>query len=214
MAEQPRLAACHCCGLIQWRPNLSRCYRAYCCHCHAPLRHCATLGNQPAAACAVAALLLYPPAVLLPMVEIERLGHHDINNLLEGIATLFAQGDWLIAGLVGLFSLALPLLKLVLLFGLSVLQTNRPSPWRVWAFRGVDSFGRWGMLDVLLVAVLIAFVKLGDLLTVRPGPAVLAFSAMVCLSLVAALLFNPHCMWAEGQTQSVAPCDGPWSARG
>ena len=59
----------------------------------------------------------------------------------------------------------------------------------------VELLGRWGMLDVLLVAVMIAYVKLGDLITIQPGPGLQAFIIMVLLSLLASLCFNPRLMW-------------------
>jgi paraquat-inducible protein A len=59
----------------------------------------------------------------------------------------------------------------------------------------VEFLGRWGMVDVLLVAVLVAVVKLGDLVTVTPGPGVLAFGSVVVLSLLASAAFDPHALW-------------------
>ncbi len=196
----PSLTACHCCGLIQRRPPLAAVgtrARVVCRHCGTPLRHCAGVGNQPAAALAAAALILYPPAILLPMLEIERLGYQQVSNLLQGIGSMFAAGQWLIGGLVLGFSLVLPFAKLLALLVLSLQRGYGSTPLKVWIFRGVESVGRWGMLDVLLVAVLIAFVKLGDLLVIQPRPGVFAFALMVLLSLAAALLFNPHCLWQE-----------------
>ena len=62
-------------------------------------------------------------------------------------------------------------------------------------YRVVEFTGRWGMLDVLLVTLLIAVVKLGDVVQVAPGPAALAFTAVVVLSLLAAATFDPHALW-------------------
>lgn len=55
------------------------------------------------------------------------------------------------------------------------------------------------MVDVLLVAVLVAMVKLGDLVEVTPGPGVAAFTAVVLLSLIASALFDPHAIWEDDQ---------------
>jgi paraquat-inducible protein A len=62
-------------------------------------------------------------------------------------------------------------------------------------YRAIEAAGRWGMIDVLLVAVTIAAVKLGDLVVVTPGPGVVAFGACVVLSLAASAVFNPHAIW-------------------
>ena len=66
----------------------------------------------------------------------------------------------------------------------------------------VERLGRWGMLDVLLVALLVAMVKLGDLVNIYPGQGLTAFIALVLLSLVAGLMFNPQLMWQEVQEPS------------
>jgi paraquat-inducible protein A len=64
---------------------------------------------------------------------------------------------------------------------------------RTW--RAVELVGRWGMLDVLLAAVLVAILKLGDLVTVEVGPGLFAFTACVGLSLLASAFFDPHALW-------------------
>jgi len=66
-------------------------------------------------------------------------------------------------------------------------------------YRLVEWTGRWGMLDVLLVAILVAVLKLGDLMTVSAGPGLLAFTACVTLSLFAAASFDPHGLWDTEQ---------------
>jgi paraquat-inducible protein A len=71
------------------------------------------------------------------------------------------------------------------------------SEHRAVVYRAVDAVGRWGMLDVMLVAVLLAYVKLGDMLAISPGPGVAAFCAMVVLSLMAGMAFQPHVLWDD-----------------
>ena len=61
----------------------------------------------------------------------------------------------------------------------------------------IEFIGRWGMVDVLLVAVLVAVVKLGDLVEVTPGPGVVVFGGVVILSLIASAMFDPHAIWEE-----------------
>ena len=61
--------------------------------------------------------------------------------------------------------------------------------------RVVEQLGRWGMIDILLVAVMVSALKLGDLVQVSPGPAALLFTAMVILSSLASAWFRPQLMW-------------------
>lgn len=79
---------------------------------------------------------------------------------------------------------------------------------RRWSWRIVDLSGRWGMLDVLLVAVVVAWVKLGDLVQIEAGPAALAFTTVVILSLVATALFDPHAMWDDSKEHMTLPVGG------
>lgn len=190
-----RLSSCHCCGLAQQLPPVPVGQRPVCVRCGASLRHINRRRNDWTRALALAALWLYPPALLLPMLHIERLGHSHENSLLSGVVALWRDGHWLIGAVILLFSVLLPLAKLVALWLLAgpALQAQR----RAGLYHLVEFVGRWGMLDVLLVAVLVAFVKLGDLVTIAPGPGLFAFMIMVLLSLLAGLVFNPLLMWED-----------------
>ncbi|MEZ5593922.1 MAG: paraquat-inducible protein A [Gammaproteobacteria bacterium] len=143
---------------------------------------------------ALVALIFYLPAMTLPMLRVERLGHIREDSLLGGIDSLLTQGYWLVGLVVLLFSVLLPPLKLFALFWLT-----RPAflahPHRAIMYRWVEHLGRWGMLDVLLVAILVAFVKLGNLVTISAGPGLTAFVLLVLFSLLASLWFDPRAMW-------------------
>ncbi len=96
--------------------------------------------------------------------------------------------------MVLLCSVVVPVMKLAALLMLST-QRGLGERHRALTYRLVEWTGRWGMLDVLLVAVLVAVLKLGDLMTVSVGPGLLAFTACVTLSLAAAASFDPFDMW-------------------
>lgn len=144
---------------------------------------------------AMGALLLYPPAMALPVMRIERLGHVHGTTIWGGVMSLLESGHVLIGAVVLLCSVVVPIGKLVAMLVLSspaltsLLVSDRQSAMLI-VF--VDVLGRWGMLDVLLVAVLVAAVKLGDFMSVAPGPGVAAFGAMVVLSLLASAAFEPR----------------------
>ena len=146
---------------------------------------------------AASALVLYPLAVGLPVMRLESFGHASSGSVVSGAWSLWSDGEVLLALLVLICSVVLPLLKLV---GLLVLA-RRPG-WLTSRSRGtvlrlVEWTGRWGMLDVFLIAVVAAWLKLGDLVVVEAGPGVVAFSVMVFLSLLASSLFDPHAAWSE-----------------
>ncbi len=155
--------------------------------------------NRRAAALAAAGLILYPLAIGLPLIRVEKFGHHNEASILEGTATLLTQGHVLVGLLVGLCSVVLPLGKLGALLILSAGGLHLRHHHRALTYHLVELTGRWGMLDVLLVAVLVAVLKLGDVVEVSAGPAALAFTSCVVLSLLASAFFDPHSLWnSEG----------------
>jgi paraquat-inducible protein A len=198
MVPEADLHACHCCGLAQLRPTLTPGQWALCARCHTPLpeRRHAQERNRSAAGAALAALLLFPLAVSLPVLEIERFGHRRSSSILSGVGSLFTDGQWLVGLVVLLCSIVLPALKLagLLLLTLGPMRLwLQPSRARLW--RWIEFVGRWGMLDVLLVALLVATLKLGDLVSVRAGEGLVAFVCMVAASLLSSTLFDPHALW-------------------
>ena len=97
----------------------------------------------------------------------------------------------MVALIVGLCSVVLPLGKLGALLVLSAGGLHLRHHHRALTYHLVEWTGRWGMLDVLLVAVLVAVLKLGDVVEVSAGPAALAFTSCVVLSLLASAFFDP-----------------------
>ncbi len=195
-ADTLPLRSCPHCGLIQKVPLIGPGRRACCFRCDGglgtgPRRW---ISNSRTAAIATAALVLFPLAVTLPMIRIEKFGHTHESGLIEGVTVLLSRGE-LVVGLVVLTcSVILPVLKLVAMLVLSTGRFLRLRH-RALTYRLVEWAGRWGMLDVLLVAILVAVLKLGDMVEVSVGPGLLAFTSCVGLSLVAAALFDPHSLW-------------------
>ena len=198
MAEPVSLRGCPGCGLVHRVPALPARHAARCVRCGA--RIASSRGPRPnerAAAAALAALLLYPLAISLPILRLERFGRASAASIWEGSVGLIADGEWLVGAAVFLCSIVVPLLKLltVLLLCCSPRRLGRVQRARAW--RAVELAGRFGMLDVLLVAVLVAWLKLGDLVEVRAGPAAVAFTACVLCSLLASAWFDAHALWEE-----------------
>jgi len=191
------LVACHCCGLIQRRPPVETRWRLLCARCHTPLDHGHPARQRLCAGLALAALVFYAPAMGLPMLRLERLGHSHQDSLLSGVWSLLEQGYWLVGGVVLAFSVILPPAKLLALAVLAMPGWLPHMPHRALLYRATEAVGRFGMLDVMLVAILVAFVKLGDLVSIHAGPGLLAFFALVLLSLLATLAFDPRHLWRE-----------------
>ena len=202
MGVNENLRACHCCGLVHRVPALEVGQQAECVRCFSTLDSSERNGAQSSARCfaaAVGGLILYFPAILLPILEIEKLGHHHASSLLGGTIDLIWHGNFFVGTVVLVFSIVLPLIKLLALLELSYIgSTHRKH--RAWTYRVVEWTGRWSMMDVLLLALLVTLVKLGDLVAFQLGPAVIAFVMCVVMSMIASVMFDPHAIWEDGET--------------
>ncbi len=192
--------ACLCCGQIHRVPALEPAQVAACVRCGARLtnpREADRAAMQTAAA-ALGAFILFWPAVLLPILEIERLGHHHKSSLLGGIFEMLGHGEWFVGAIVLLFSIVFPLVKIALLLELSLVKLLHRRH-RALTYRLMEGTGRWSMMDVMLLAFLVMLVKLGGIVAFHIGPGVVAFSLCVILSLAASMRFHPEQIWEDGQ---------------
>lgn len=194
------LCTCACCGLVQWVPPAPAGMKTSCRRCGTGVTRpsSARRGNAVTAALALAALVLYPLAISLPMIRVEQFGHHQEASIIKGAVTLMGSGQIIVGLIVLICSVVLPLGKLLALLTLSSAAGFMGRRHRAFTYRVVKWTGRWGMLDVLLVAILVAVLKIGDLMEVSAGPAALAFTSCVVLSLLASASFDPHALWVSG----------------
>lgn len=153
------------------------------------------------AAFALGALILYPPAMLLPVIEIERMGHRSEATIWSGVVDLLSEGSVLVALIVLLCSIIIPLVKIGATFMICSGELFLRHRHRAMTYRALEWIGRWGMVDVLLVALLVAAVKLGSWLSVHPGPGAAAFAGVVVLSLLASAAFDPEAIWEQEDQQ-------------
>ena len=195
--DATKLSACHCCGMVHALPELAERQVARCLRCSSVLHLPDHSGraNSRARAFALAALFLFPVAVTLPIMRIERFGDLQDASIWSGALGLIEEGAWFVGIVVILCSLFIPLMKLG---GILILTSKRPffsRRRRAWTYRMIELAGRWGMLDVLLISVVVAWLKMGDLVSVHPGPAAWTFTGCVLLSLLASASFDPHALW-------------------
>ena len=195
-ATRADVISCNCCGLTQHVPATARSQRAICVRCESTLRVIRPGSASATTAIALAALILYPVAVTLPMLHITQFGHSSETSILKGVATLLSGNQWPVGIVVLLCSIIFPVGKLVALLALTTRALHPlAARHKAFVYRLVEFTGRWGMLDVLLVAVLVAALKLGNMMNVQPGPAAAAFTLCVILSLIASATFNPRQIW-------------------
>jgi paraquat-inducible protein A len=156
----------------------------------------------------IAAYVLIVPANVLPVMETGSLFGSEADTILSGVMYLWTSGSWPLALIVFIASIAVPFSKLAALTYL-LLSVQRRSSGRCAshaAYRLVEFVGRWSMLDIYVVAVIVALVQLQALATILPGPGAIAFGGVVVLTMFAAMSFDPRLIWDPfGEEHGRAP---------
>jgi len=192
--------ACKTCGEVHLIEPLGEGTAAACSRCGAQIIKRTTDSLHMTGAFSLAALLLYVPANVFPILQLNMYGATSQNTIWEGCKRLFLDGDYVIAVIVFLASILIPLLKLLGLFFLVITTRLRMDRWkmaRTWIYQTIESIGRWAMLDVFVLAVLVSLVKLQRLATIIPGPGLFAFGLVVVFTLFASASFDPQLIWEK-----------------
>jgi paraquat-inducible protein A len=145
-----------------------------------------------------AGYLLYIPANLLPVLTIVRFGREEQNTILSGVLELLRNNLWPLALIVFMASIILPLLKLTgLTWMLSAtsLRSSRFLVGRTRLYRVIDLIGRWSNIDVFMVSILVAVLQFGTLTAVHAGRGLVAFAAVVVITMIATIVFDTRLMW-------------------
>lgn len=150
----------------------------------------------------VAATILYIPANLLPIMYTDQLGNTVASTIMGGVLLLIRLGSFPIAAIIFIASVMVPLGKLIIMYYLcwSVSRGGLGSQrQRTVLYRATEFIGKWSMVDVFVVAILVALVHLTGLIVFRPGPAALAFAGVVITTMVAAEGFDQRLIWDESE---------------
>ncbi len=144
------------------------------------------------------ATLLYIPANMLPIMTTNMFGIAEPNTIIGGVFALWEMGSYPIAIVILVASVVVPVAKILILawlnFGVQSGMLSNPQT-RIKYYRLVEWIGRWSMIDVFVVAILVALIQLGNTLSIYPGPAALAFCAVVFITMIAAMTFDARLIW-------------------
>ncbi len=146
----------------------------------------------------IAACILYVPANVLPVMTVTSFGQGEPDTILSGVKVLIQAGMWPVALLVFFASITVPVIKIIAMIFL-LISIQRRSHWRprdrTVLYRVVESVGRWSMVDVFMISILVALVNLGAIASIAPGPGAIAFASVVILTMIAAMTFDPRLIW-------------------
>jgi len=201
-ARSRGLLGCECCGLVSGFAAATESVR--CPRCGFALHARKPLSLQRTSAYLMAAVALYVPANTLPiMATASVIAGRESHTILGGILELWHTGSWDLALIVFIASIAVPILKIVAL-ALLVITSHRKSRWRqaerASLYRLIETVGHWSMLDVFVVVLLVGMVRFGAFASVEPAAGLLAFGAVVVLTMLASASFDPRLIWPEPAT--------------
>ena len=148
------------------------------------------------------AFLFYIPANVWPIMQTNVLGQSELSTILGGVIVLWETGSYPIAVIILIASVVVPVAKLMILFWLNLkVQSGKikhPRKMISW-YRLTELIGKWSMVDVFVVAILVSLVQLGGTISIYPGPAALSFTAVVVLTMFAAHSFDSTLLWKRNK---------------
>ena len=197
-AMQLGLVSCHACHLLSRRPKAPAQGVACCPRCGEELHQRKPNSLMRTWALVIAAMVFYIPANVLPMTVTSALGTVQADTIMSGVIYFMQHGSWEIALVIFTASIFVPFLKFIiliyLLLSVQFKWIKKPKD-LTRLYRFTEAIGRWSMLDIYVVTILVALVKLGFLADIEAGPAAIYFALVVVTTMIAAESFDPRLIW-------------------
>jgi paraquat-inducible protein A len=200
--EESGPLTCRLCGQVHREISLARGERAGCARCGSLLAKRGWFGADAPLAFTITGLALAGPALRLPLVAVSKLRNEHVASVITGVHALWERGMQLLAIWVLLCGVIAPVAllgTLGLLLAPEKLREAVPNPRLLVRF--AHALEHWAMPEVHVLAVLVAFTKLGGLVDVRIGPGFWCYVAMSLMTLLAWRSFDfelPHPWAATG----------------
>jgi paraquat-inducible protein A len=192
------LLSCHQCGKL-WKDAEQG---QHCAHCNATLHIRKPDSINRTWALLITACIAYIPANMLPVMVTSTFFESHQDTILSGIIFFWVSGEWGLAAVVFIASFLVPLLKITALFTL-LISAQQKSTWRqlerAKLYRMIELIGRWSMLDVFVVSLLVGLVQMQGFAQINAGVGIVAFGAVVVLTMLAAISFDPRLIWDTEQ---------------
>jgi len=193
-----QMIGCHSCHLLCQRPGREAGISLKCPRCGARLHLRKPKSIARTWALIIAASIFYIPANVLPITTVVSFGKAQSDTIMSGVIYFINSGMWPIALVIFVASIFVPILKLIILTFL-LISVQRKSSWRprdrTRLYRITEMIGRWSMVDIYVVTILVALVNLGSLASINAGPGAGFFAAVVVITMFAAMSFDPRLIW-------------------
>ncbi len=201
MAMASGLALCKHCGLLsKLTPGKES---VHCPRCDNVLTFRRHEAIQRTWALIIAAAICYIPANLLPVMTSTTLAGAHNDTIIDGVILFYVTGAWHLALIVLIASVVIPMAKISALAYLLITVQRRSiknNSERVQLYRFVTFIGRWSMLDVFVIGLVVALVQFKPLMAAQPCAGIFFFAAVVVLTLFASQSFDPRLIWDSSNT--------------
>ena len=209
-AQAASLVSCAVCHLLMRRRPAASGPAGECPRCGAALHPRKPNSIARTWALVIAAFIFYVPANVLPITKVTSLGMTQSDTIMSGVIYFIQTGMWPIALVIFIASIFVPVLKLFMLLFL-VISVQRRSTWRpkdrTRLYRITEAVGRWSMTDIFVVTILVALVHLGALANIEAQAGAVFFAAVVVITILAAMSFDPRLIWDVKEPQD--ECEYP-----
>jgi paraquat-inducible protein A len=194
--SDPRLVGCPDCDLVQRLPDLAPGASARCPRCNRELWRRREDSLNRTRALSIAALVLYAIANCTPMLGLNAVGHAASTTVLGGAQQLWRDGQEIVAVLVLFAAVIAPALQILFILMIVLgAHRERPPAWVGTLLRHHPTTRTWSMIEVMLLGVLVALIKIAELATVIPGAALFALGALVFVFAGIQASFDPREVW-------------------
>jgi paraquat-inducible protein A len=200
-AKDHGVAGCHTCGLAVTMQGHSH---VTCPRCGCDVHYRKHNSIDRAWAFLLASLIMYIPANTEPMMRTISLGKEEGDTIISGVIYFMTSGDWPLALVIFSASIMLPLLKMIAIAYI-LISVQRGTSHRkrenTRLFKLAEILGKWSMLDVFVVGLMATLIQLGQLTTIVPGTACMAFASVVILTMFAEMAFDPKLIWDQTENK-------------
>ena len=180
--------------------NLSSVNMKVCPICDEPLHQRKKNSFVRTLALSLAAICFFIPANFFPIMKTDTVTTFENNTIIDGIFYFYQNGEFFVGTVILIASVFIPIWKLLALFYL-LYSVHTGSRWRLQEknelYKMINVIGKWSMLDIFVIGLVISLVQFGDLAKVTTGYAAISFAAMVVLTIFATESFDTRLLWDD-----------------
>ncbi|MGH1370417.1 MAG: paraquat-inducible protein A [Cellvibrionaceae bacterium] len=196
------LRSCAICSTLMTPAQAKRSRRCRVCGASVSLR--TPYSIQKTMAFLITSCVLYIPANFLPIMETVSLGRTIQSTIIQGVVQLWQLGSYGVALVIFVASVVVPILKMISISWLSWMVVREKPISHAQAnqiYNLTEFVGKWSMVDVFVVALLVALIQFDNIMSIHPGPGALSFAGVVLFTMLSAQAFDVRLLWDKERFQ-------------